>query len=103
MRPTLAAASKAMRLPLHSKRANKDFYKGTRTGNIMVRKRIAVANRFSGEPLEDDLGRVRSWNLKTNRIDESRVASYVVPPGLHDARVRMRERDREHAGRTTGC
>ena len=89
MRPSLSLWSKASRLPLNSKKANKDFYKGTRTGNIMVRKRIAVANRNTGEDLYDDRGRVRTWNLKTHRIDENRVTSYIVPPGLEDSKVRV--------------
>lgn len=87
MRPTLNLLSKASRLPLNSKKANKDFYKGTGTGNILVRKRIAVANRRSGEPILDEYGRVKTWNLKVNRLDESRITSYVVPPGLYDTDV----------------
>jgi large subunit ribosomal protein L41 len=87
MRPSSSLWSKASRLPLNSKKANKDFYKGTRTGNIMVRKRIAVANRFTGEQLYDKDDRRKSWNLKTHRIDEGRVPSYIVPPGLADSQV----------------
>ncbi|WFC98943.1 hypothetical protein MYAM1_001676 [Malassezia yamatoensis] len=79
--------SKASRLPLNSKRANKDFYKGTRTGNIMQRKRIALADR-AGNQLKDGLGRGRTWNLRTHRIDESRTISFVVPPGLNDTKLK---------------
>lgn len=88
MRPSLAVLSKASRLPLNSKKANKDFYKGTRTGNIMVRKRLPVANRNTGEQLYDDAGNPRTWNVKTARIDEARVPSYIVPPGIAQCRVR---------------
>ncbi|UZJ51685.1 hypothetical protein CBS101457_001005 [Exobasidium rhododendri] len=88
MRPSLALWSKASRLPLNSKKANKDFYKGTRAGNIMIRKRIAVANRNTGEQLYDEDERERTWNLKTHRIDEGRVTSYIVPPGLSASTLR---------------
>lgn len=53
----------------------------------MVRKRIAVTNRNTGEQLFDQFGRPRSWNLKTHRIDEARVPSYIVPPGIMDCKV----------------
>ena len=91
MRPTLALFSKASRLPLTSKRGNKDFYKGTRTGNIMRRKRIAQADRFTGRQMYDDLGRPSTWTMKTNLIDESRVTSYIVPPGLAESKVSNRQ------------
>jgi large subunit ribosomal protein L41 len=87
MRPSLALFSKASRLPLNSKKANKDFYKGTRTGNIMVRRRMPVANRNTGEQLFNNLGQPRTWNIKTNRIDEARVPSYIVPPGIAQCEV----------------
>jgi hypothetical protein len=54
----------------------------------MVRKRLPVANRNTGEQLYDDAGNPRTWNVKTARIDESRVPSYIVPPGIAQCRVR---------------
>lgn len=87
MRPSIALFSKASRLPLNSKKANKDFYKGSRAGNIMLRKRISVANRNTGEQLYDEEDRERTWSLKTHRIDESRVVSYIVPPGIAESKV----------------
>ncbi|CAD6955304.1 unnamed protein product [Tilletia controversa] len=87
MRSTLALFSKALRLPLTSKRANKDFYKGTRTGNIMRRKRIALTDR-TGKQLHDADGRVRHWNLKTEQLDESRIPCFVVPPGLAETQLK---------------
>ena len=82
--PTL---SKASRLPLNSKKANKDFYKGTRAANVLMRKRIALADP-KGNQLYDDKGRARTWNLRTHRLDESRMTSFVVPPGLADTKLR---------------
>lgn len=87
-KPTQVACSKASRLPLNSKKANKDFYKGTRTGNIMRRKRIATADP-RGKQLYDKNGRERYWHLKTDRIDEARVPNYVVPPGLAETQVSL--------------
>lgn len=87
LRPSAPLLSKASRLPLNSKRANKDFYKGTRTGNIMRRKRIALADS-QGNQHYDELGRPRTWNLRTHRIDEARMPSFVVPPGLADTKLR---------------
>ncbi|PWN49073.1 hypothetical protein IE53DRAFT_388726 [Violaceomyces palustris] len=86
-KPTQALFSKASRLPLNSKKGNKDFYKGTRTGNIMMRKRIATSDR-TGKQLYDKNGREMSWTKMTNRIDESRVPSYIVPPGLAETPLR---------------
>ncbi|CDR88055.1 uncharacterized protein SPSC_03641 [Sporisorium scitamineum] len=86
-KPTQVACSKASRLPLNSKKANRDFYKGTRTGNIMRRKRIATADP-RGNQLYDTNGRERYWHLKTKRIDEARVPNYVVPPGLAETKLR---------------
>ncbi|PWN94195.1 hypothetical protein FA10DRAFT_248806 [Acaromyces ingoldii] len=88
MRPTLNLFAKASRLPLNSKKANKDFYKGTGTGNIMRRKRLAVAIRTTGEQLYDEFDRPRTWNLMTHRLDEARIPSYIVPPGMADSRLR---------------
>lgn len=85
-KPTQVACSKASRLPLTSKKANRDFYKGTRTGNIMRRKRIATADPRGRQLLDED-GNERYWHLKTNRIDEARVPSFVVPPGLAETKV----------------
>ncbi|KAK0519151.1 hypothetical protein OC835_007627 [Tilletia horrida] len=87
MRATLTALSKALRLPLTSKRGNKDFYKGTRTGNVMRRKRIALTDK-NGQQLYDATGRVRTWNLKTDQIDESRIPCFVVPPGLAETKLK---------------
>ncbi|KAL9940094.1 hypothetical protein V8E36_000799 [Tilletia maclaganii] len=87
MRRTLTLLSKALRLPLTSKRANKDFYKGTRTGNIMKRKRIALTDK-NGKQLFHPDGRARIWNLKTERIDESRVPCFIVPPGLAETQLK---------------
>ncbi|KAE8208904.1 hypothetical protein CF319_g3164 [Tilletia indica] len=87
MRSSLALFSKALRLALTSKRANKDFYKGTRTGNIMRRKRIALTDR-NGKQLHDAEGRVRHWNLKTEQLDESRIPCFVVPPGLAETQLK---------------
>lgn len=89
MRPTLNLFAKASRLPLNSKKANKDFYKGTGTGNIMRRKRLAVAIRTTGEQLYDEFDRPRTWNLTTHRLDEARIPSYIVPPGMADSRVSL--------------
>ncbi|SNX82726.1 uncharacterized protein MEPE_01432 [Melanopsichium pennsylvanicum] len=86
-KPTQVACSKASRLPLNSKKANRDFYKGTRTGNIMRRKRIATADP-RGNQLYDKNGNQRYWHLKTNQIDESRVPNFVVPPGLAETKLR---------------
>lgn len=85
-KPTQVACSKASRLPLNSKKANRDFYKGTRTGNIMRRKRIATADP-QGNQLYDKNGDERYWHLKTKRIDEARLPNYVVPPGLAQTKV----------------
>ena len=85
-KPTQVACSKASRLPLNSKKANRDFYKGTRTGNIMRRKRIATADP-RGNQLYDKDGNQRYWHLKTKQIDEARVPAYVVPPGLAQTKV----------------
>lgn len=60
---------------------------GTRTGNIMQRKRVALADR-SGNQLYDEQGRERTWNLRTHRIDEGRTISFVVPPGLNDTKLK---------------
>lgn len=49
----------------------------------MQRKRIALADP-RGNQLYDEQGRGRTWNLKTHRIDEGRMPSFVVPPGLED-------------------
>ena len=87
LRPSAPLLSKASRLPLNSKRANKDFYKGTRAGNILRRKRIALADS-QGNQHYDELGRPRTWNLRTHRIDEARMPSFVVPPGLADTKLR---------------
>ncbi|KAL4403033.1 hypothetical protein ACI68E_000815 [Malassezia pachydermatis] len=86
-RATQAAFSKASRLPLNSKKANKDFYKGTRAGNVLLRKRIALADR-QGNQLYDAQGRPRTWNLRTHRLDEGRMVSFVVPPGLADTKLK---------------
>ncbi|SAM78355.1 uncharacterized protein UBRO_02012 [Ustilago bromivora] len=86
-KPTQVTCSKASRLPLTSKKANRDFYKGTRTGNIMRRKRIATADS-RGTQLYDKGGRERYWHLKTARIDEARIPNYVVPPGLAETKLR---------------
>ncbi|WFD32274.1 hypothetical protein MSPP1_003319 [Malassezia sp. CBS 17886] len=83
LRATAPVGSKASRLPLTSKKANKDFYKGTRTGNVMRRQRIALADR-QGNQLYDAQGRARTWNLRTHRLEETRMVSFVVPPGLAD-------------------
>ena len=88
LRPSAPLLSKASRMPLNSKKANKDFYKGTRTGNILRRKRIALADS-RGNQHYDDFGRPLSWNLRTHRIDEARMPSFVVPPGLEDTKVRL--------------
>ncbi|SYW79382.1 uncharacterized protein UBRO2_03066 [Ustilago bromivora] len=85
-KPTQVTCSKASRLPLTSKKANRDFYKGTRTGNIMRRKRIATADS-RGTQLYDKGGRERYWHLKTARIDEARIPNYVVPPGLAETKL----------------
>lgn len=87
LRPSAPLLSKASRLPLNSKRAGKDFYKGTGTGNILRRKRIALADS-QGNQHYDELGRPRTWNLRTHRIDEARMPSFVVPPGLADTKLR---------------
>lgn len=87
MRPSLSLFSKASRLPLTSKRGNKDFYKGTRTGNILRRKRIATFERSTGKQIYGDDGMPKSWTLMGRNIDESRVTSYIVPPGLAESEV----------------
>ncbi|KAK0549117.1 hypothetical protein OC846_001003 [Tilletia horrida] len=87
MRSTLELFSKALRLPLTSKRGNKDFYKGTRTGNIMKRKRIALTDR-NGKAILDAEGRQKTWNLKTAELDESRIPCFVVPPGLAETQLK---------------
>lgn len=87
---TQITLSKASRLPLNSKKANRDFFKGTRTGNIMRRKRIATADP-KGTPLFDKNGNQRYWHLKTGQIDEARVPNYVVPPGLAETKVSIYE------------
>lgn len=89
MRPTFASCAKALQLPLSSKRANKDFYKGTRTGNILKMKRVAYIDG-KGNPQFDRQGRQRTWTKRLNNktvIDESRLDSFVVPPGLSDVKV----------------
>jgi hypothetical protein len=87
MRPSLALLSKASRLPLNSKRGNKDFYKGTRTGNILRRKRIATFNRSTGAQIYQEDGSPKSWTLMGMNIDEARMTSYIVPPGLAQSDV----------------
>ncbi|PWN42907.1 hypothetical protein IE81DRAFT_323049 [Ceraceosorus guamensis] len=77
-RATSALFSKASRLPLTSKKANKDFYKGTGALNVLRRKRIALADR-KGQQLDK-----KTWTLMTHRLDELRVPAYIVPPGLND-------------------
>lgn len=59
---------------------------GTRAGNVLLRKRIALADR-QGNQLYDAQGRPRTWNLRTHRLDEGRMVSFVVPPGLADTKV----------------
>ncbi|EPQ28379.1 uncharacterized protein PFL1_04206 [Pseudozyma flocculosa PF-1] len=86
-KPTPSLCSKASRLPLTSKKGNRDFFKGTRTGNIMRRKRIATSDP-AGRQLYDKNGRELSWTIKTHRIDEARVPSYIVPPGLAETKLR---------------
>ncbi|KAN0061008.1 hypothetical protein ACQY0O_006742 [Thecaphora frezii] len=86
-KPTPSLCSKASRLPLTSKKGNRDFFKGTRTGNIMKRKRIATSDP-RGNQIYDEYGRPKSWTIKMHRIDESRVPSYVVPPGLAETNLR---------------
>ncbi|WFD07125.1 hypothetical protein MVES1_002482 [Malassezia vespertilionis] len=53
-----------------------------RTGNIMRRKRIALADR-SGNQLYDAQGRERTWNLQTHRIDERHMVSFVLKPYVY--------------------
>ncbi|EDP44058.1 hypothetical protein MGL_1455 [Malassezia globosa CBS 7966] len=86
-RATQTTLSKASRLPLNSKKANKDFYKGTRAANVLMRKRIALSDP-KGNQLFDEQGRPRTWNLRTHRLDEMRMVSYVVPPGLADTQLK---------------
>lgn len=95
MFPSSIRQAKALRLPLNSKKANKDFYKGTGTGNILRRKRIASIDKF-GNRLKDEHGRPREWTLMQKHMDERRLPSYVVPPGLADTTVSDRE---EHLGK----
>ncbi|KDN36357.1 hypothetical protein K437DRAFT_241230 [Tilletiaria anomala UBC 951] len=89
MLPTAVTLSKASRLPLTSKQANKNFYKGTRTGNVLLRKRIALVTRTTGAQLYDAQGHERTWNKRVGgRLDESRMVSFVVPPGLADTKLK---------------
>ena len=60
---------------------------GTRAANVLLRKRIALADP-KGHQLYDDKDRPRTWNLRTHRIDEARMVSFVVPPGLADTRLK---------------
>jgi hypothetical protein len=60
---------------------------GTRAANVLQRKRIALADP-KGHQLYDDKDRARTWNLRTHRIDEARMVSFVVPPGLADTRLK---------------
>lgn len=53
----------------------------------MQRKRIALADR-SGNQIYDKYGREKTWNLRTYRIDEGRMISFVVPPGLNDTKLK---------------
>ncbi|PWZ03343.1 hypothetical protein BCV70DRAFT_197559 [Testicularia cyperi] len=53
----------------------------------MRRKRIATADP-QGRQLVDKNGNGRYWHLKTKRIDEARLPSYVVPPGLAETKLR---------------
>lgn len=63
----------------------------------MMRKRIALADR-NGNQIVDAQGRPKTWNLKTHRLDESRITSFVVPPGLADTQVSM-----QVAGQESSC
>ncbi len=93
MRPTASSLAKASRLPLTSKKGNKNFYKGTGATNVLQRRRVALVNRNTGEALYDNAGNARTWNKQlAGRLDESRMVSYVVPPGLADTKVSVRER-----------
>ncbi|PWN26459.1 hypothetical protein BDZ90DRAFT_233097 [Jaminaea rosea] len=83
LRPTLPLFSKAVRLPLNSKKANRDFYKGTRTGNPLRRTRIALMSHHGSRIQRDPAtGREKTWTIMGHRLDESRMMSFVVPPGL---------------------
>lgn len=90
MHSTLTLFSKALRFPLTSKRGNKDFYKGTRAGNILRRKRLGAVSRL-GQVLKDvtPSGRVvdRVEYRRVMHIDETKVPSFIVPPGLADTPV----------------
>ncbi|CAO1615219.1 unnamed protein product [Parajaminaea phylloscopi] len=93
MRPSTTWLSKALRLPLNSKRGNADFYKGTRTGNILRRRRLPLMGHQGTRVQTDQNGREKVWTVRTHRIDESKIPSFVVPPGLADTRVSTPGRD----------
>jgi len=90
MRPSPATLSKASRLPLNSKKGNKNFYKGVGVTNVLRRTRIALVNRNTGEQLYDHkTGKELTWNKRREaQLDESRMVSFVVPPGLAETQVR---------------
>jgi len=53
----------------------------------MRRQRIAQADRFTGRQFYDEFGRPNTWTMMTREIDESKVTSYIVPPGLAETKV----------------
>jgi len=67
---------------------------GTRTPNVLLRKRIALADKH-GMQLYDEFGRPATWNKRTHRIDEARVPAYIVPPGLADTPVSAKREQRK--------
>lgn len=93
MRPTISLFSKALRHPLSSKRGNKDYYKGTRTGNVLLKKRMPYLSHGGTRIQLDAKGRERTWTMPKDRVDgsgrldESKMTSFVVPPGLEGTQV----------------
>ncbi len=88
-KPTQVTFSKASRLPLNSKKANRDFFKGTRTGNIMRRKLslplILVATNYTIRMETNDTGISRQNKstkrgyptTSTSRLAETKLRPYV--------------------------
>ncbi|CAO1636666.1 unnamed protein product [Jaminaea pallidilutea] len=102
MRPTISLFSKALRHPLSSKRGNKDYYKGTRTGNVLLKKRMPYLSHGGTRIQLDAKGRERTWTMPKDRVDgsgrldESKMTSFVVPPGLEGTQLKPYVHRNEH-------
>ena len=109
MHATSSTLAKASRLPLTSKQASKNFYKGTRAANVLKRIRVGYPSLPSSSShgsrgglsvsqhralaltprVDQQTGVEKSWSKRAGgRLDEARMISFVVPPGLERTKVR---------------